>query len=409
MAEVYKIKCVPQEDARKNCEYDDPDAKKMFWEFGVYRRDLRSTSDGDIKEINPATIEKGKEGIAKDVFEMCSVDTEKGKMLDSKCLGSLYYKCFERRNSTSLEECPEVRRSKTADEDSKTPRVENSKTVAQVPKKDPNQVTITRIRTLCKEKNIRHAERLIRMGRSIGYDNVELAIHKFINPEYPAPKGHAEFDDTAINNDMWLRMVERLQPLKKDVPAGVRHAYGSVKTLEVSMGIEGFSYDGKGTMVCVDVSDGYAFYLTAEHVVSGKKNHFEHNRFIPGSDLSLVAVPLREHIRTPKPLKLGSRLKDDETFYSIGFGGNGRHPINMSSNAHYAKINGVDNRIIYTSAACPGDSGGAVVNENGGLVGIMQAVGGAETVKSRFTTLAFGDMELIQESLETFQEELREE
>ncbi len=255
---------------------------------------------------------------------------------------------------------------------------------------------------ICKfiEKYKLHAfiRNYITIGERIGWKNTELLIHKLVDSRYPAPKGHKELDDTTIDSDTWKLLAESFLPNTDRLPKAVLKASESVEKLELT------TQNGipiHGSMICIGSAAGYAIYVTATHVID--KKHLPPgsiNEYI-GTDLALFAIPLREGEAAPPPLKIGKKLGEKDTFYSMGFGSNGKHLFNICTDVKYSTDKD-DPTIKFYSLAIMGDSGGAVLNSKGELVGIMQAVGGAATVKSRLTTYAFGDMEVVKERLADF-------
>lgn len=58
MADSYKIKCIPPDTAwKKSCQLDSK-VEDLLIELGIFRGDLLSTDDKDIKEIDPSIIKK---------------------------------------------------------------------------------------------------------------------------------------------------------------------------------------------------------------------------------------------------------------------------------------------------------------------------------------------------------------
>lgn len=248
-----------------------------------------------------------------------------------------------------------------------------------------------------KAKTLADFENIVTTYADLGYKKTQAALHYFVNPNlYPAPKGDGGLERGQISELEWVRLRLLFSPDLSGIPRGVQGATACVTPLNLEQEYAGWDNEGTASMVCLEIVDDggrkYAIYATAEHVSSKVPKEYQ-NRIV-ADDVALVAIPIESDEEAPKAIKIGKDLNSSDKFiYTV----NGRDEYEVGSDFEYTDDGG---KLEFRALNQPGDSGGAVVDRSGRLVGLVLAG------DKRLTVRAFSDMNLLKESLESFKYEL---
>lgn len=268
--------------------------------------------------------------------------------------------------------------------------------------------------------------------KDIGFENAAAFLHYFVNPnKFPAPEKEilpgelpSPFEET-----LTTAFIEKLCHLfQRDIefiPAEVLEAMNTA----VQPVMYGVKADGKdvghfyrsinGSMVCLDTfeKDGQMFgiYATASHVINKdlKPKGFEiYNGGNIGNAVSLVAIPLSDEDAKIIPVKTGAPpSSNDAIFIASKNGEKDRHLIGSDPKftdsystggmTPYKNAEDSPNEImLFRGLAIPGDSGGAILNEKGELVGIV--LGGDQ----KLTVAGYADMAKLSQASNEFKQQI---
>ncbi len=262
--------------------------------------------------------------------------------------------------------------------------------------------------------------------KGVGFGNALLFLHYFVNPDrYPKPDG-AELLPGQLPKPLPEKLeagfIEQLsvifQPDSEFIPEKALLAGGSVRALLHGVKQEKFFRSIDGSMVCVDTYelDGkrYGIFATASHVMNGElaPQGFE---VYKGPDLSrevsLISMPLGSQ-NPPSPIKIAGEPADPGFVFTLNNHGRG---IQIGSDPRYirsysSRSDGMDgysagaavrdNIILFRGLNVPRDSGGAIVNAGGELIGII--LGG----DMKLTVAGYANMKELSNAVQTFKEQL---
>lgn len=251
----------------------------------------------------------------------------------------------------------------------------------------------------------------------LGRKKIESLLYYFVNPTiFPHPTEEIVPGELVFEYVEYVgRLADNFEADKKYIPEMVR--------IPASYCVRPFcppGYENEivGSMVCVGRLDAgsveYNIYVTASHVIDRRTLPDYYILYDGGGlsgNVSLVAIPSSRDQRYKRPLQLADRYSTERFFFTV----DGSGIIRIGSDPRYTDrySSGDDGMTGYSGARSdpgeimlfrglntPNDSGGAVVNREGKLVGII--LGG----DGKLTVAAYANMEALSKAIESFKDTL---
>lgn len=248
----------------------------------------------------------------------------------------------------------------------------------------------------------------------LGRKKIESLLYYFVNPTiFPQPT------EEIVPGELVFEDVEYVGSLADNFEADKKYIPEMVRIL-ASYCVRPFCPPSENeiveSMVCVGRLDAgsveYNIYVTASHVIDRRTLPDYYILYDGGGlsgNVSLVAIPSSRDQRYKRPLQLADGYSTERFFFTVDgsgiirIGSDPRYTDRYSSGddgmtGYSGARSGPGEIMLFRGLNTPNDSGGAVVNREGKLVGII--LGGDR----KLTVAAYANMEALSKAIESFKD-----